>query len=82
MIFFIKKSSTSAYTSHPYAEAMAMRPAVSYIPCATSSNKQTGNIITLAQFEEVNLLSETCDNAETGDKSDDNSIMPPILCEE
>ena len=29
-----------------------------------------------------NLLSETCDNAESGDKCDDNSIMPPLLNEE
>ena len=29
-------SSALEYTSQPYAEAMAMRPAVSYIPCATS----------------------------------------------
>ena len=28
-------SSMLAYTSQPYAESMAMSPAVSYIPCAT-----------------------------------------------
>ena len=62
---------------------MAMHPSVSYIPFATSSKKQTGNIITFAQFEEGNLWSETCEDAESndksGDKSDDNSIMPPLL---
>ena len=34
------------------------------------------------QFEEVNVLSETSNNAESGDKSDDNSIMPPLLRKE
>ena len=41
---------------------MAMRPAVSHIPCATYQREQTGNIITFAQFEEGDLLSETRDN--------------------
>ena len=45
-------SSSLAYTSQPYAEAMAIRPDVSYIPCDTSSREQTGNIIMFAQFEE------------------------------
>ena len=35
-----------------------------------------------AQFEESNLLSETCDNAESGDKSDGNSIMKPLIIKE
>ena len=51
---------------------MAMRTFVTYTPCATSSREQTGDIITFAQFEEGNLLSETRENAESGDKSDDN----------
>ena len=35
--FFIESfSSALAYTSQPYEEVMAMSPAVSYIPCATS----------------------------------------------
>ena len=46
--------------SQPYPEAMAMRPSVSYIICATSSKEQTVDIITLAKFEEGGLLSETC----------------------
>ena len=61
---------------------MDMRPSVIYTPCATSSRGETGDIITFAQFEEGNLLSETCNNAESGDKSDENSIMPPLLSEE
>ena len=46
-------SSALSYTPRPYAEAMAMRPTVTYTPCATSSKEQTGNVITFAQFEEV-----------------------------
>ena len=52
-------SSTLAYTSKPYTEAITMRPDVSYIPCATSLWEQNGNIITFKQFEEGNFLSVT-----------------------
>ena len=38
---------------------MAMCPSVKYTPCATSLREQTGNIITLSQFEEGDILSET-----------------------
>ena len=41
-----------AYTSQPSSEAMMMRLAVTYTPCATSSREQTGDIITFTQFEE------------------------------
>ena len=34
------------------------------------------------QFEEGNVLSETRDDAESGDKSDDDSVMPPLISEE
>ena len=34
------------YTSRSYAEAMAMRPTVTYTPYATSSKEQTGDVIT------------------------------------
>ena len=44
-------SSALSYTSRPYAEAMAMHPAVTYTPYATSSKEQTSNVIMLAQFE-------------------------------
>ena len=44
--------SALSYTSRPYAEAMEMRPAVTYTPYATSSKEQTGDVITFAQFEE------------------------------
>ena len=68
-------SSTLSYTSRPYAEVMAMRPEVTYTPYATSSQEQTSDVITFAQFEEGNLLSETRNDTESGDKSNSESIM-------
>ena len=68
--------------SQPYAEAMAMRLAVSYISCATYPRKKTGNIITFTKFEEGDLLSETRDNTERGNESDEDSTMPPFISEE
>ena len=66
--------------SQPYSEAMAMRPSVSYIPCATSSKEQTGDIITFAKFEEGDLLSVTREDLESNDESgDEDSIMPPLF---
>ena len=44
--------------------------------------EQTGDIITFTHFEEGNILPETCNDAESGEKSDDNSIMPPLLSKE
>ena len=54
---------------------MAMRPAVMYTPCATSLRGETGNIITFAQFEEGNILTKTHNDEESGDESDDKSIL-------
>ena len=68
-------SSALSYTSRPYDEAMAMRPTVTYTPYATSSKEQTGDVITFAQFQEGNLLTETRNDTESGDKSDSESIM-------
>ena len=48
--------SALANMSRPYSEALATQPTVSYIPYATSSHEKTGNIITFAHFEEVNLV--------------------------
>ena len=48
---------------------------MTYTPYATSSKEKTGDVITFAQFEEGNLLSETRDDTESGDKSDSKSIM-------
>ena len=58
-----------------------MRPYVTYTPCDTYSREQTGDIITFAKFEEGDLLSETHNDAENGDKSDDDLVMPPLLSE-
>ena len=74
-----KKSSALEYMSRPFVDVMAMRPAVSYTPYATSLWKQTGDIIMFAQFEEGDLLSHTHDNAESGDKSYEDSTMPPLI---
>ena len=51
---------------------MDMRLAVLYTPYATSLKEKTGNIITFTQFEEGRLLSGPCEDAEIGEKSDDN----------
>ena len=68
-------SSALSYTSRLYAEAMAMRPTVTYTPNATSSKEHTGDVITFAQFEEDNFLTENRNDTESGDKSDSKSIM-------
>ena len=75
-------SSTLAYMSQPYAEAMAIRPAVSYITDAASSKEKTGDIIVFTQFEEGNLLSETRNNTESGNEYDDDSTLATIISEE
>ena len=41
----------------------------------TDFEEQTGDVITFAQFEEGIKISETCNNTESGDKSDSESIM-------
>ena len=52
IVFDESFSSALSYTSRPYAEAMAMRPAVTYTLYATSSKEQTSDVITFTQFEE------------------------------
>ena len=47
-------SSALSYNPRPYAEAMAMHPAVTY-----THYKKTGDVITFAKFEEGGLLTET-----------------------
>ena len=64
-----------AYTLQPYFEAMVMRLAVTYTPCVMSLREQTGNIITFVQFEEVNILNKTRNDAKSGDESNNDSIM-------
>ena len=68
-------SSALSYMSRTYAEAVAMRPVVTYTPYATSSKEQTGDVITFAQFEEGNISTETRNDTESGDKSNSQSIM-------
>ena len=75
VVFDESFSSALSYTSQTYSEAMAMRPTVTYTPYATSSKEQTGDVITFAQIEEGNILTETRKDAESGDKSDNESIM-------
>ena len=43
---------------------------------------KTGNIITLTQFEEEGLLSETHDYADSSEKYDNESIMTPLISKE
>ena len=52
-----------------------MCPAVTYTPYATSSKEQTGDVITFTQFEEGNLLTETHNDTESGDKYNSESII-------
>ena len=52
-----------------------MRLVVTYTPYVTTSKEQTGDVITSAQFEEGNILTETRNDAESGDGSDNKSIM-------
>ena len=54
---------------------MAVRPTVTYTPYATSSKEQTGDVITFAQFEEGNLVTETRNDTESDDESDSESLM-------
>ena len=75
VVFGERFSSELAYISRPYSEAMVMRPEVTYTPYATSLKEKTGGVITFAQFEEENILTESHNDAESGDKSDNESIM-------
>ena len=53
-----KKSSSLAYMSRPYSEAMVMSAAVTYTSYGMSSGEQTGDVITFAQFEEGDILTK------------------------
>ena len=82
VVFDESFSSSLAYTSRPYSEAMSMRPDVTYTPCATSLREQTDDIITFAQFEKGGILTKTRKHVESGDESNDDSISSPLLSEE
>ena len=75
VVFDESFSSALEYTSQPYSEAMAMHPTVTYTPYATSPKEQTGDVITFAQFEEGNILTEIRNDEESSDESDKESIM-------
>ena len=75
VVFDESFSSALSYTSRSYAEAMTMRLTVMYTPYATSSKEKTGDVITSAQFEEGDLLTETLNDTESGNESDSESIM-------
>ena len=57
---------------------MALRPAVMYTPCYPFFREQTGDIFTFAHFEEGDIRTKTFNDAESGDKTDDDSVMPPL----
>ena len=75
VVFEESVSSAFSYTPRPYAEAMEMRPTVTYTLYATSFKEQTGDVITFAQFEEGNIFTETRNDTESSDESDSKSIM-------
>ena len=52
-----------------------MRPEVTYTPHCTSAREQTSDIITFTQFEEGKILTKTSNDAESGNETDDVSIM-------
>ena len=52
-----------------------MPPAVTYTLYATSPKEQTGYVITFTQFDEGNILTENRNNAESGDKYNNEPIM-------
>ena len=52
-----------------------MRPEVTYTLYAKSSKEQTGDVITFAQFEEGNILTETRNDAERGEESESESLI-------
>ena len=57
-------------------------PIFGIVEYATSLRRKTGDIITFAQFEEGNIRTKTFNDEESGDESNDNSIMPPLIIEE
>ena len=75
VVFDVSFSIALAYTSRPYSEAMVIRLAVTYTPFSTSSKEQTGDVITFTQFEEGKIFTKTRNDVESGDKSDNASIM-------
>ena len=50
VVFDESISSALAYTSQPHSESMAVRLSMTYTTYDTSSEKQTGNVITFTSF--------------------------------
>ena len=75
VVFDESFSSALSHTSRPYSEAMAMRPAVMFTAYATSPKEKPGGVIMFAQSEEWKISTDTRNDAESGDKSDNESIM-------
>ena len=69
VVFDESFSNVLAYMSRPVCLE------VTYTPHATSSKEQTSDVIMFAQFEEGNILTETRNDAESGDESDKESII-------
>ena len=69
VVFDESFSSALVYMSRPYSEAMVMCPAVTYTLYATSSKEQTVNVLMFVLFGEGNILTETRNDEESGDKS-------------
>ena len=63
-------STKKIISSYDFVFEVAMRPEVTYTLYGRSSREQTGGIIKFAQFEEENILTKTCNDAESGDESD------------
>ena len=76
VVFDESFSTALEYMSQPYSETMAIRPSVTCTPGAMSPREQIDNILTLVQLEEGNILTKTCNDVESSDESDKNSIMP------
>ena len=66
VIFDESFSSLLVDMSRPYSEAMVIHLSVTYTPYATCSKEKTGDIITITQFGEGDLLSENIEDAESG----------------
>ena len=78
VVFDKSISSVLAYTT-TLCRITGYASAVKYTPCATFSREKTGDIITFAQFEEGNILTKTCNDAESVDESDYDSVISPLL---
>ena len=91
VVFKEIKFSALEYSSQPYSEELATRSVILYIPYATSSHEQAGNIISFAHFEEGDLLenlhnteeyesiSDSIDELSTYDDYGDGSISTNTL---